>query len=80
MGFFQYSTRNISIDLPGSKGYAYVDFDSPEHVAEAVEKFSGAKNTSLRPLNLQNCLAAFVAEIFIHKSKFTAIRLSIYII
>eukprot|EP00434_Breviolum_minutum_P037091 symbB.v1.2.032876.t1/scaffold4001.1/size60404/3 len=28
-------------DIEGSKGYAYVDFDSPEHVAEAVEKFSG---------------------------------------
>jgi len=27
--------------LKRSKGYAYVDFDSPEHVAEAVEKFSG---------------------------------------
>ena len=27
--------------LKRSKGYAYVDFDSPEHVAEAVQKFSG---------------------------------------
>ena len=27
--------------LKRSKGYAYVDFDSPQHVAEAVEKFSG---------------------------------------
>lgn len=55
----------------GSKGYAYVDFDSPEHVAEAVEKFSGDFLCHKSP-----CVK--VAYIFSFTNQ-SSLRLSVYV-